>query len=124
MSESFVEVRTKNDLETAVKSKVEKIVVKGELAEKINKAQKVKKLSKPALIALGAAIAATPFTGGMSGAAAVAGFTAAEGMAATSIVAVAFLGLALIISITNGYDRKFTAKADGFGEASMEMTRK
>ena len=38
--------------------------------------------------------------------------------------AVAFLGLALIISITNGYDRKFTAKAEGFGEASMEMNKK
>lgn len=119
-----VEVRTKEELEAAVKNKVEKIVVKGDLAEKIHKAEAIKKVSKPALVVLGAALAATPFTGGVSGAVGVVGLTATTGMGIAAITAVAFLGLALILSITNGYDRKFTAKAEGYGEASMEMNKK
>lgn len=119
-----IQVRTKEELERAVSSKAPKIIVKGELAEKINKAETVKKVSKPALVILGAALAATPFTGGISGAVGVAALTATTGMSIAAITAVAFLGLALILSITSGYDRKFTAKADGVGEASMEMTKK
>ncbi len=118
------EVRTKEELERAVSSKAPKILVKGELAEKIKKAEKIKNVSKPVLVVLGAALAATPFTGGISGAVGVVGLTATTGMSIAAITAVAFLGLALILTITNGYDRKFTAKADGVGEASMEMTRK
>jgi hypothetical protein len=119
-----VEVRTKEELEAAINNKAEKIIVKGDLAEKIHKAEAIKKVSKPALVILGAALAATPFTGGGSGAVAVAGLTATTGMSIAAITAVAFLGLALILSITNDYDRKFTAKAEGFGEASMEMDKK
>ena len=119
-----VEVRTKEELENAVNNKVEKIIVKGDLAEKIHKAESIKKVSKPALAILGAALAATPFTGGVSGVVGVVGLTATTGMGIVAITAVAFLGLALILSITNDYDRKFTAKADGLGEASMEMNKK
>ncbi len=121
---TIIEVRTKEDLEKAIKNKAEKIVVKGELAEKINKAEAIKKVSKPALVALGAALAATPFTGGISGAVGVAAMTATTGMSIVAITAVAFLGLALILSITNDYDRKFNAKADGVGEASMELNKR
>jgi hypothetical protein len=121
---SIIEVRTKVELEKAIENKVEKIIVKGELAEKIHKAEAIKSLSKPALIALGTAIAATPFTGGISGAVGVAAITATTGMSIVAITAVAFLGIALILSITNGYDRKFSAKADGIGEASMELNKK
>jgi len=119
-----LEVKTKAELEAAVDHKAEKIIVKGDLAEKIHKAEVIKKVSKPALVILGAALAATPFTGGVSGVVGVVGLTATTGMSIAAITAVAFLGLALILSITNGYDRKFTAKADGFGEASMEMNKK
>lgn len=121
---SIIEVRTKEDLEKAIESKAEKIIVKGELAEKIHKAEAIKSLSKPALVALGAAIVATPFTGGISGAVGVAAITATTGMSIVAITAVAFLGIALILSITNDYDRKFSAKADGIGEASMELNKK
>lgn len=121
---SIIEVRTKEELEKAIENKTAKIIVKGELAEKIHKAEAIKSLSKPALIALGAAIAATPFTGGISGAVGVAALTATTGMSIVAITAVAFLGIALILSITNGYDRKFSAKADGIGEASMELNKK
>lgn len=121
---NLVEVRTKKELEAAVNNKVDKIIVKGELAEKIHKAEAIKKVSKPVLVILGAALAATPFTGGVSGAFGAVSLTATTGMGITAITAVAFLGLALILSITNGYDRKFTAKAEGVGEASMEMNKK
>lgn len=123
MSNTVV-VRTKKELEAAVNNKVEKIIVKGELAEKIHKAEAIKKVSRPALALLGAALAATPITGGVSGVVGIIGLTATTGMSIVAITAVAFLGLALILSITNGYDRKFTAKAEGYGEASMEMNKK
>ena len=121
---SIKEVRTKAELEKAIENKVEKIIVKGDLAEKIHKAEAIKSLSKPTLIALGAAIAAIPFTGGISGAIGVAAITTTTGMSIVAITAVAFLGIALIVSITDGYDRKFSAKAEGIGEASMELNKK
>ena len=122
--ENPIEVRTKSELESAVNNKVRSIIVRGELAEKINKAEGIKKLSKPALAVLGVSLAATPFTGGISGAVGLAGLTTTTGLSIVAIMAVAFLGLALILSITNDYDRKFKAKADGYGEASMELNRK
>lgn len=130
MNMEYKEVRTKSELESAVKNKVNKIVIKGELAEKINKAEVVKNVSKPALLVLGAALAATaatPFTGGLSGVvgvASIAGISATTGMSIVAIMSVSFLGLALIMTITDGYDRKFTAKAEGYGEATMELKKK
>lgn len=123
MNQIYLEVRTKSELEQAIKNGIKKIIVRGELAEKIQKAEGVKNLSKPVLILLGASLAATPFTGGTSGVVGIAAITATTGMSIVAIMAVAFLGLSLIISITNGYDRKFTAKADGVGEASMELNK-
>ena len=124
MNREYKEVRTKTELEAAMKSEFKKIIVKGELAEKIHKAEAIKNISKPALIILGATLAATPFTGGVSGIVGIAGITATTGMSIVAITAVAFLGLALILNITNGYDRKFTAKAEGYGEATMELKKK
>lgn len=123
MSQNYLEVRTKSELKQAIEDGARRIIVRGELAEKIHKAEGVTKLSKPALAVLAAALAATPFTGGASGIVGVAAITATTGMSIAVITAVAFLGLALIISLTNGYDRKFTAKADGVGEAAMEMNK-
>jgi acyl-CoA hydrolase len=51
----------------------------------------------------------------------------ASAMTATEIsvllAVISFLGLALILGISNGYSMKFTAKADGVGEASMELNK-
>lgn len=124
MSQNHLEIRTKSELEQAIKSGTKKIIVKGDLAEKIHSAESIAKVSKPALLLLGAALAATPFTGGVSGVVGVAALTASTGMAIVAITAVAFLGLALILSITNDYDRKFNGKVDGVGEASMELNKK
>ena len=113
MNQNHLEVRTKSELEQAIKNET----------EKIHRAESVKKVSKPALLLLGASLAATPFTGGASGVVCIAAITATTGMSIVAITAVAFLGLALILSITNNYNRKFTAKADGVGEASMELNK-
>lgn len=123
MNQIYLEVITKSELEQAIQNGIKQIIVRGELAEKIQKAEGVKNLSKPVLVLLAASLAATPFTGGTSGVVGIAAITATTGMSIVAIMAVAFLGLSLIISITNGYDRKFTAKADGVGEASMELNK-
>lgn len=123
MNQNRLEIRTKSELEQAIKNGATKIIVRGDLAEKIHRAESIKKVSKPALVLLGASLAATPFTGGASGVVGMVALTATTGMSIVAITAVAFLGLALILSITNGYDRKFTAKADGMGEASMELNK-
>lgn len=119
-----VEVRTKEELEAAVKNKVERIIVKGNLAEKIHKAAAIKEVSRSTLFIIGAALAAMPFTRGRSAGVALFKLTATTSMGIAGITAVAFLGLALILSITNDYNRKFTAKAEGYGEATMEMNKK
>lgn len=124
MTQNYLQVRTKSELKQAIENGEKKIIVKGELAEKIHEAEGVKKLSKTALAVLAAALAATPFTGGASGVVGAAALTVTTGLSIACIVAVAFLGLALILLITNDYDRKFTAKADGVGEASMELNKK
>ncbi|MBY0453605.1 MAG: hypothetical protein K2Q11_01815 [Burkholderiaceae bacterium] len=71
-------------------------------------------------------MAATPLTGGVSGVSGIVGATAltiTTGMSIALITAVAFLGLSLVLKITDGYDREFNAKGDGFGEASMKLKR-
>jgi len=123
MNQNHLEVRTKSELEQAIKNGTKKIIVRGDIAEKIHRAESVKKVSKTGLLLLSASLAATPFTGGASGVVGIAALTATTGMSIVAIIAVAFLGLALILSITNDYDRKFTAKADGVGEASMELNK-
>lgn len=117
-------VRTKEDLEFAIKNNEPDIIIVGELAEKVNRSLFVKKLSKPTLIALGVAIAATPVTGGFSGAVGVAAAVALSGVEVIAIVAVVFLGLALIISMVDKYNFEFNAKNDDLGEASMKMKSK
>lgn len=124
MSLDCCEVRTKPELKQAMKDGAKKITARGELAEKIHQTEGISKLSKPALVVLAAALATSPFTGGASAIVGFAGISATTGLAIVAIVAVAFLGLNTTLALTNGYDRKFTAKADGVGEASIEMTKR
>ena len=116
-------VREKKELEAAINSGAEHILIKGELAEKMEKARQVKKLSTPALAALSAAILATPFTGGISGAVGAAGIAALTGLEIVAIIAVVFLGVALVLQICDNFHLKFKAK-NGDTEAEMEMDKK
>ncbi len=122
MSETIV-VRSKDELERAMKQGCEHITVKGELAEKIELSRKIKKLSKPVLAALTAALIAAPLTGGISGAMGLTAAAALSGMEITAIVAVAFLGIALVLKIAEDYDIETKVK-HGDSEAEVKMTRK
>jgi cytochrome c biogenesis protein CcdA len=116
-------VREKSELEAAIKNGAEHIIVKGELAEKLEKARVIKKLSKPMLAALAVAIAAMPFTGGISGVVGVTAAAALTGIEIVAIVAVAFLGLSLVLMIAEKFHMKYKRKtADS--ETEMEMTKK
>jgi hypothetical protein len=108
-------VRTKKELQNAVESQAEKIVVKGELAEKLNQVLKIKKSTIPVLVA---PLCCAPFTGGFSvfAAAPVAVLT---GFEIAVILAVFLIGLALIIAICKDFPKiRFTAK---YGDIEAEL---
>lgn len=100
-------VRTKEELEQAKKSGVATILVKGELADKLEKSKKVAKLSGAGLAvltaALGVATVTAPVTGGLSyfAAAPVAALTGVE---IAAIIAAASVGVGLIIALFLDYE--------------------
>ncbi|EGT0013082.1 hypothetical protein ACV3T5_07055 [Clostridium perfringens] len=102
-----IEVTTKNQLKEAVDKNYDEIVVNGELAKKLNKAKNIKKLSGATIGVLAATLsvgaATAPITGGLSlvAAAPIAALTGAD---IALIIAVSFVGLALVTSIYKGYD--------------------
>ena len=73
-------VRTEEELKSAFASRESKIIVKGPMAEKMNKKAKTKKAARIGGIALVvASLAALPFTGGASAAGVAAGLTVSAG---------------------------------------------
>lgn len=103
-------VYTVEELAQAQKDMAERIVVKGELAEKLKVALKglrsigAGSLNTLALCLSGAALLA-PFTGGVSlGAAGTAMGTLGAALTATAIAAISAIGLALVIAVFKGYD--------------------
>ncbi|MGP3141445.1 hypothetical protein [Serratia nevei] len=96
-------VRTKEELEKARKERADYIIVEGELADKLKKGKKVAKASGVTITVIAAAIAAAPFTGGIStlGAASAAALTGTEIVA---IIAAASIGIALIIGVFKDYE--------------------
>ena len=105
-----VVVYTVEELAQAQKDRAERIVVKGELAEKLKVALKglrsigAGSLNTLALCLSGAALLA-PFTGGVSlGAAGTAMGTLGAALTATAIAAISAIGLALVIAVFKGYD--------------------
>jgi hypothetical protein len=102
-SNSSVTVRSKDELKRAKESGAKEIVVIGKLADDLKKGKKLAYLGAGALAALTAALAATPFTGGMSMFAA-APIAALTGVEISGIIIAASLGLSLIIAIFKGYD--------------------
>lgn len=121
-----VVVTTKDELEKAVKDGLDKIVVRGELAQKVKATKELQakgKVAMGAIIAtLTAAFALTPVTGGLSMAAA-APIAATTGLSIAVIMAVFFLGITLVMLVTNGYHIKMKAKGkinDAEGEIILE----
>lgn len=119
-------ITTKAELENAIKNKEKHFIVKGELADKIQKGRKINTLSKWSLGILSAAIAGivvAPATGGITGglgfatAGAVATLT---GLEIAAIMAVAFLGIGLIMAIYKEYNVQFKYNSKGELEAKFE----
>jgi hypothetical protein len=121
-SKETVIVKTKEELQKAVKSKAEKILVKGELAEKLNRSLEMKKVSTATIGAIACAGCATPFTGGLGALAAVS-IAVLTGLEIALIIAVFFIGLALVLMVCKEFIKvRFTAK-HGDTEAELELER-
>lgn len=115
-------VKNRAELQQALDDKVKKIIVHGDLAEKLHTGMKLKNASKWAIALLAISLAASPFTGGLSSAAAVpiAAFT---GLEIALIIAVAALGIALIIVLCRDYKKVIFRAKHGDNEAELELER-
>ncbi|WP_031430827.1 hypothetical protein [Methylomicrobium agile] len=102
-----VTVNTKEELSQAKNSNASEIVVIGELANKLKRAQKVTLLSAGTLAVitalLGTATITAPVTGGMSYFVA-APAAALSGLEIATIIVAASLGISLIIALFKGYE--------------------
>lgn len=115
-------VRTKDELKRAVEEKVKRFVVKGELAESLHTAIKIKRASKWAIGLLAASLATAPITGGLSLVAATP-IAALTGIEIVAIIAVAALGISLVLVICKEFKTvKFKGK-QGDIEAELELER-
>lgn len=105
-----VVVYTKEELKRARDMGVERIIVKGELAEKLYKTRDLKKMSAAGaaslISAIGIATAAAPFTGGVSYVVATP-IAMTYGLSVPLVIIALGLGMGLVISIFQGYDVTF-----------------
>jgi NADH:ubiquinone oxidoreductase subunit K len=100
---SSITVTTKKELESAKENLIEEIIVSGKLADDLKKSKNIALASGVTLGVLAAALAAIPFTGGLSvfAAAPVAALT---GLEIAAIIAAASVGLALVIALFKDYE--------------------
>ena len=96
-------VRTKQELESAVKTRTAEIVIEGELAEKIKNGKKINTVGKVSLAVLTAGIVGIPVTGGLS-ALTLAPIAALTGLEIALIAAVIFIGISLLRAVWKGYE--------------------
>lgn len=135
-----VKVSTKEELETAVKNNTDKIIITGDLAQKIISAQKKKSVAKK--VGIGSAvvaglatvggIVAAPITGGASAVAglsyAVATTAGGTAVALTTTELVAVCGIVLgalgiAASVINTISKNYNVKVSA-GSTTVECTRK
>ncbi len=106
MTNNSITVTTKSELESARNNKYEEIVVTGKLAKDLKKSKSIAYagVAGGATIAiLTAALAATPFTGGLSMLAA-APVAALTGLEISAIIIAASLGISLVIALFKDYE--------------------
>lgn len=115
-------VRNKEELKQATEEKVDRILVQGELAEELNTAMKIRKASKWAIGLLATSLAAAPFTGGLSLVAA-APVAALTGLEIALIIAVAALGIGLVLLICRDFKKVSFHGKSGDKEAELELER-
>jgi len=101
-------VTTRKELEEAKNNGADEILVTGELADKLKKAQKISTMGKAGLATLtgiiGAAVITAPMTGGLSVAAVAAPAAAMTGVGVAAIIAASALGIALVIALFKDYE--------------------
>ena len=118
-----VTVRTKEELDRAIKNKEDTIIVRGDLAEQVNRIENLRTLGPIALTVLGAAVALIPFTAGLSSPLVVAA-AATAGLSPVVILAIIAVGGILVAyAISRDYTIKFKAKGPGY-EAEVILERK
>jgi len=100
---SSITVKTKEELESAKHNGYAEIIVSGELADDLKKSKKIALAGAVTLGVLTAALAAMPFTGGLS-AVAAAPVAALTGLEIAGIIAAASVGLALVIAVFKDYE--------------------
>ena len=96
-------VSTKEELKSAKEQGITEIIVSGKLANDLKKSKKIALAGTVTIGILTAALAATPFTGGIT-AFAAAPVAALTGVEIVAIIAAASIGLALIIAVYKEYD--------------------
>ncbi|MCB7129066.1 MAG: hypothetical protein J3T61_05975 [Candidatus Brocadiales bacterium] len=115
-------VRTREELNKAVEDKADSILVRGELAEKLNTALRIRSASKWAIGLLAASLASIPFTGGLS-AVAAAPIAALTGIEIVAIIAVAALGVTLVFMILRDFKKVTFCAKNGDKEAELKLER-
>ncbi|MCL2007212.1 MAG: hypothetical protein FWG77_03915 [Treponema sp.] len=104
-----IKVETKQELEKAYKLKPDRIIVTGELVEKLIKSKKITKISRAVVIGLatlvvGGTIIVPPI--GM-------GALAVSGSGVAAIIIASGIGIALVYAIYKDYDVIVTMEKDG-----------
>ena len=100
---STVTVKTKEELKKAIASNTNEIIAVGALATNLKKSKKITTLGLVTLPILVAAMAAIPFTAGLS-AVVAAPIAVLTGVEIAVIIAVNYVGIALVIAIYRDYD--------------------
>ncbi|OPG85038.1 hypothetical protein B2J73_01680 [Stutzerimonas stutzeri] len=110
-------VSTKEELKQAKERNAAEIVVVGKLASDIRKAKKIAYAGAGTIAALTAALAAVPFTGGLSAVAAVP-IATLTGLEIAAIIAAASVGLVLLLAVFKDYDEV------SYSEGRLNLKRK
>lgn len=100
---SEVIVRTKNELAQAKKNNASVIIIEGELANNVKKSKRIAYAGTGTIAAITAAVAAAPFTGGLSTVAAISVATL-TGFEIAAIAAVCFVGVGLLVALFKDYE--------------------
>ena len=122
---SLITVTTKQELEAAMNKRIKEIIVKGELADKLNRSRKIARLGTASIAVITAAVAGSaalvPATGGLSlgvGAVGVTAAAAATGTSVATIIAASALGITLVLAVFKNY--KVIEVETGFMSLSLK----
>lgn len=115
-------VRTRKEPKQAVKARAERIIVRGGLAEKLQLGWQLQEVPEASLGMLSLLLGMAPFTGGIS-AAVAARAAALTGLEFVAIIAVASVGIALILLICREYTKACFLWKKGDLEAELELKR-